>query len=65
MNLINEISGNLAEMLIVVEGAVSLYERCPKDVDSNAFALIGEALYILRERIGDCLTTCQKSGKTV
>ena len=65
MNLIDESSGNLAEMLIVVEGAVSLYERYPKDVDSDAFALIDEALYILRDRIGDCLIACQKSEESV
>ncbi len=55
-NLIDTISGSLAESLLIVEGAVAIFER---DSDSESYSLIGEALYMMRERISDCLKVCQ------
>ena len=57
-NLIDTISGSLAESLLIVEGAVAIFER-EKDSDSESYSLIGEALYMMRERISDCLKVCQ------
>ena len=58
-NLIDTISGSLAEALLIVEGAVAIFEK-KKDTDSDSYSLIGEALYMMRERISDCLKSCQK-----
>ena len=49
----DSICGNLAEMRLVVEGAISIYEN------GNDYALIGEALYLLREKVSECLTAIQ------
>ncbi len=58
----NSISGTLVEMRLIAEGAISLYEKNQKP-DADAYRLIGEALYILQERISYCLLACQNSGK--
>ena len=52
------ISGNLAEMLLIVEGAVSIYEK-GNCTDSDSYSLIGETLYMTRERISECLKVSQ------
>lgn len=56
------INGTLVEMRLIAEGAISLYEKNPKP-DADAYSLIGEALYMLQERISYCLLACQNSGK--
>jgi len=56
------ISGNLAEMCLIVEGAISLYEKAPES-DSDAYSLIGDALYLMREKLSACLTACQQYEK--
>ena len=58
-NLIDTISGSLAEALLIVEGAVAIFEK-KKDADSDSYSLIGESLYMMRDRISDCLKSCQK-----
>ena len=60
MNSIDKISGNLAEMRLIAEGAISIFEKSPTP-NVDAYGLIGEALYLLRDRIGDCLSECQES----
>ena len=60
-NLIDTISGSLAEMLLIAEGAISIYEKTP-DSASDKYSLIGDALYLLREKVTDCLTTCQNDS---
>ena len=55
------ISGNLAEMCLIVEGAISLYEKAPES-DSDEYSLIGDALYLLREKVAECLSTCQNDS---
>ena len=55
MNSIDKISGNLAEMRLIAEGAISIFEKSPTP-NVDAYGLIGEALYLLRDRIGDCLS---------
>ena len=57
----NIISGNLAEMRLIVEGAISLYERTPES-NSDEYSLVGDALYLMREKVTDCLTTCQNDS---
>lgn len=52
------ISGNLAEMRLIVEGAVSFFEK-ENCANSDFYSLIGEALYMMRERIIECLEACQ------
>ena len=56
------INGTLVEMRLIAEGAISLHEKNPKS-DADAYSLIGEALYMLQERISYCLLACQNSGK--
>ena len=56
------ISGNLAEMYLIVEGAISLYEKAPES-NSNEYSLIGDALYLMREKVSACLTACQQYEK--
>lgn len=53
----DSICGNLAEMRLVVEGAISIYEN--GNNSSDDYALIGEALYLLREKVSECLTAIQ------
>ena len=56
------INGTLVEMRLIAEGAISLHEKNPKP-DADAYSLIGEALYMIQERISYCLLACQNSGK--
>ena len=58
----NSINGTFVEMRLIAEGATSLYEKNQKP-DADAYRLIGEALYMLQERISYCLLSCQNSGK--
>ena len=51
------INGTLVEMRLIAEGAISLHEKNPKP-DADAYSLIGEALYMLQERISYCLLAC-------
>ena len=53
---LDALMGNLAEMRLIAEGAVSIYEKSDKN-DAEAFSLIGEALYMMRDRIMECLET--------
>ena len=53
---LDALMGNLAEMRLIAEGAVSIYEKSDKN-DAEAFSLIGEALYMMRDRIMVCLET--------
>ena len=64
MNSIDEINGNLVEMRLIAEGAISIFEKSPTP-NVDVYGLIGEALYLLRERIGDCLNECPKVEKDV
>ncbi|MBQ9210357.1 MAG: hypothetical protein IJ153_01530 [Clostridia bacterium] len=64
MNTIDAISGKLAEMCLIAEGAVSIYENA-QETDSDAYSLIGDALYLLREKLFECLTAAQSNGKEV
>lgn len=57
----DSISGILAEMRLIVEGAVSIYEKAPYS-NSDEYSLIGEALYLMREKVTDCLTACQNDS---
>ncbi len=54
-----DINGTIVEMRLITEGAISLYEKNRKP-DADAYSLIGEALYMLQERINYCLLACQK-----
>lgn len=58
------ITDKLVEIRLVIEGAVILYEQKPAPADDD-YSLIGDALYILRERVVECLTACLEYGKTV
>lgn len=64
MNTIDTISGNLAEMRLITEGAISIFEKSPVP-NVDVYGLIGEALYVLRTRVCDCLNECQESEKSV
>lgn len=61
MNTLDSISGILAEMRLIVEGAVSIYEKAPDSI-SDEYSLIGDALYLLRQKVTECLTTCQNDS---
>lgn len=61
MNTLDSISGILAEMRLIVEGAVSIYEKAP-DSNSDEYSLIGDALYLMREKVTECLTACQNDS---
>lgn len=50
----DSICGNLAEMRLVVEGAISIFEKGMPNQDD--YSLIGEALYLLREKASECLS---------
>ena len=62
MNTKDSISEILAEMRLIVEGAISLYEKVP-DSNSDEYSLIGDALYLMREKVSACLTACQQYEK--
>lgn len=53
---LDTIFGALAEMRLIAEGAVSIYEKAGQG-DAEAYSLIGEALYMIRDRITECLET--------
>ena len=59
-----DISGTIVEMSVIVEGVISLFEKNPKP-DTDSYSLIGEALYMLQERISYCLLACRNGGKEV
>ena len=61
-NKTDSISGTLTELRVIAEGAISLYEKNQKS-DADAYSLIGEALYMIQERISYCLLTCQNGAK--
>ena len=48
------ITDKIVEMRLIVEGAIALYERKP-DSASDDYSLIGEALYLMREKVDDSL----------
>ncbi len=50
---LDNISGNLAEMRLIAEGAVQIFEKA-EGAQSDVYDLIGEALYLLREKISNC-----------
>ena len=56
MDIITE---KLIETRLVIEGALSLYERKPQ-TDTNEYSLIGDALYLLRESISESLKAPQE-----
>ena len=56
------INGTLVEMRLIAEGAISLHEKNPKP-DADAYRLIGEALYMLQERISYCLLAYQNGAE--
>lgn len=64
MNTMDSISGSLAEMRLIAEGAVSIYEKSTES-DSDAYSLIGDALYLMREKVSTCLTAFQDGVKEV
>ncbi len=59
MNTMDSISGILAELRLTVEGAISIYEKAPES-DSDEYSLIGDALYLIREKVSVCMTACQE-----
>lgn len=61
LNLIDTISSSLAEMRLILEGAISIYEKLP-DFNSDEYSLIGDALYLMREKVMECLTACQNDS---
>ena len=63
-NKMDTVSGTIVEMRVIAEGVISLYEKNPKP-DTDAYSLIGEALYMLQERISYCLLACRDSAKEV
>ena len=58
------INGTLVEMRLIAEGAISLYDKNPKP-DADSYALIGEALHMIQERISYCLLACQNGAEGV
>ncbi len=55
----DSISGILAELRLTVEGAISIYEKAPES-DSDEYSLIGDVLYLIREKVSVCMTACQE-----
>ncbi len=53
------IMDSLAEMRLVAEGAIALFEQDA----AGSRELVGAALYLLRERLDDCLTACQQAAE--
>ena len=55
---------DLTAMRLVVEGAITLYEKDSGKPESDAYNLIGEALYLIREHVCSCLDAYkQAEGK--
>ena len=56
---------DLTAMRLVVEGAVTLYERNNNAADPDIYNLIGEALYLMQEHVCACLEAYKEAnGKT-
>ena len=53
------IMGDLAEMRLIAEVALSIFEKSDRD-DAEAFSLIGEALYMIRDKVTECLEAGRK-----
>ena len=49
----DRILGNLAEMHLIVEGALSIYEKSD-GMNTETFELVGAALYLIRDKITEC-----------
>ncbi len=58
---VDSINGTLVEARIIAEGAISLFEKNPAP-EADIYSLIGEALYMVQERISYCLLSCQKNA---
>ena len=52
---------DLTAMRLVVEGAITLYERDNNAADPDTYNLIGEALYLMREHVCACLEAYQQA----
>ena len=52
---------HLTAMRLVVEGAIALYEKDNSAADADAYNLIGEALYLMREHVCGCLEAIAQS----
>lgn len=48
------VRNHLAQMRLLVEGGLVMYEDMPEDKDPLLFGLVGEALYSIRTHICDC-----------
>ncbi|MBQ9436774.1 MAG: hypothetical protein IJU50_00400 [Lachnospiraceae bacterium] len=51
---------DLTVLRLVVEGAITLYERDNNAADPDTYNLIGEALYLMREHVCVCLKAYQQ-----
>ena len=58
---LDTISNTIIEVRVIVEGALSLYEKNPKP-DADTYSLIGEALHMIQERISYCVLACQNDA---
>lgn len=58
----DSINGTIIEMCLIVEGAISLYEKHPQP-DADAYSLIGEALHMIQDRANYCLLACQNDAR--
>ncbi len=59
LEVLNTLCENVMEMRLLVEGALALFEDEWDDGPQETADLMGEALYMLRER----LRTCQRTLK--
>ncbi len=50
----------LVEIRLVIEGAITLFEQKP-DSASDEYSLIGEALYLLREKVTENMKAIQEA----
>ena len=48
------VRNHLAQMRLLVEGGLVMYEDIPEDKDPLLIDLVGEALYSIRTHICDC-----------
>ena len=51
---IDQARNHLAQMRLLVEGGLVMYEDMPEDKDPLLIDLVGEALYSIRTHICDC-----------
>ena len=58
------ITDKIVEMALIVEGAIALYARKP-DSASDDYSMIGEALYLMREKVDDSLKALQNGAGKV